>query len=107
MQVTLLIHSSGLDFTAQGLRHNITSPSEELSTSFRSAYSSTLKPYHSFIVKPVFSAAMSATPYRQDFYAKLADDQERGHQELRVWLGALEKQVGILKRFQERKEAKW
>jgi len=50
---------------------------------------------------------MSATPYRQDFYAKLADDQERGHQELRVWLGALEKQVGILKRFQERKEAKW
>lgn len=50
---------------------------------------------------------MSATPYRNDFYNKLADDQERGQQELLVWLAALEKQVAILKQFQARKEAKW
>lgn len=59
------------------------------------------------MVKPIFSAAMSATPYRQDFYAKLADDQDRGQKELRVWLDALERHVKILKQFQERKEAKW
>ena len=105
--MSLILVLSGLDFTAQGLRHNVTSPSEELSTSFRTAYASTLKPHHSFLVKPVFSAAMSATPYRTDFYNKLAADQERGQQELRVWLDALEKQVAILKQFQERKEAKW
>lgn len=58
-------------------------------------------------MKPVFSAAMSATPYRNDFYKKLADDQERGQRELRVWLAALEKQVAILKQFQTRKEARW
>jgi hypothetical protein len=97
----------GLDFTAQGLRENIKKPTEELSTSFRTAYASTLKPHHNFLVKPVFSAAMSATPYRNDFYKKLADDQERGQLELRVWLAALEKQVAILKQFQARKEAKW
>lgn len=98
---------SGLDFTAQGIRHNISNPSEELSTSFRHAYSSTLKPHHSFLVKPIFSAAMSATPYRNDFYNRLADDQQRGQAELKVWLAALEKQVSILKQFQQRKEAKW
>jgi hypothetical protein len=54
----------GLDFTAQALRHNISNPSVELSQSFRDAYGNTLKPHHSFIVKPIFSAAMSATPYR-------------------------------------------
>jgi hypothetical protein len=27
------------------------------------------------MVKPIFSAAMSATPYRKDFYGKLGSDE--------------------------------
>lgn len=101
------MNDSGLDFTAKALRQNVTLPSEELSTSFRNAYSTTLKQHHSFLIKPIFSAAMSATPYRKDFYAKLGDDTLKVEHELRLWLTALEKQVGILRGFQERKEAKW
>lgn len=96
-----------LDFTAQALRKNLSNPSEELSTSFRDAYGNTLKQYHSFLVKPIFSAAMSATPYRKDFYAKLGDNQDRVHKELSEWLAALEEQVSILKEFLGRKECKY
>lgn len=98
---------SGLDFTATALRANVAVATEELSTSFRNAYGTTLKKHHSFLVKPIFSAAMSATPYRKDFYAKLGQDRGKVEHELRVWLLALEKQVAILKGFQDRKEAKW
>lgn len=96
-----------LDFTSQGIRSNLQNPSDELSVSFRTAYGNTLKPHHSFMVKPIFSAAMSATPYRKDFYAKLGDDQAKVDEAAGKWLEALEKQVSILKQFQARKEAKW
>lgn len=59
------------------------------------------------MMKPLFSAAMSATPYKKDFYAKLGDDQRKVNQALDTWLSALEKQVVILKKFQATKEAKW
>lgn len=97
----------GLDFTAQALRNNISEPTTELSDSFRNAYGCTLKPYHSFIVKPIFSAAMSATPYRKDFYAKLVEDPVQCSAALEQWVEALEKRVAILKEFQARDEAKW
>ena len=45
----------GLNFTASALRRSVTNPSEELSTSFNTAYDGTLKKYHSFVVRPVFS----------------------------------------------------
>lgn len=98
---------SGLDFTCIALSQNIQITSEELSTSFRNAYGSTLKPHHSFMVKPIFSAAMSACPYRKDFYVKLGEDAEKVAAELRVWLAALEKLIAVLKGFLDRKEAKW
>ena len=101
------VFDSGLDFTAQALRHNLSNTSDELSASFRAAYTNTLKPHHSFLVKPVFSAAMSATPYRKDFYAKLSADEAKGQQALDVWLSALEERLTVLKEFQNRKEAKW
>jgi hypothetical protein len=104
---TLTPPISGLDFTAQALRANLANPSQELSDSFRGAYGQTLKPHHSFIIKPLFSAAMSATPYRKDFYKKLGDDETKVNEGLATWLGALEKVVGILKEFSARKEAKW
>lgn len=96
-----------MEFTCVALSQNVAKPTEELSDSFRSAYGVTLKPHHSFLVKPVFSAAMSACPYRKDFYAKLGSDQDKVAQEMRAYLAALDKIVGILKGFQQRKEAKW
>jgi hypothetical protein len=61
------------------------------------------------MVKPIFSAAMSACPYRKDFYNKLGgeSEQERVGSELKTWLAALEKIIAILKGFLDRKEAKW
>ncbi|OJJ60548.1 hypothetical protein ASPSYDRAFT_42303 [Aspergillus sydowii CBS 593.65] len=97
----------GLDFTAQSLRHNIDNASKELSDSFREAYGNTLKKHHSFIIKPIFSAAMSATPYRKDFYAKLGSDDAKVKAALEREVAALEERVTILKSFQDRKEAKW
>ncbi|RYP16542.1 hypothetical protein DL765_005103 [Monosporascus sp. GIB2] len=97
----------GLDFTCIALSQNVAKPSEELADSFRNAYGATLKPHHSFLVKPVFSAALSACPYRKAFYEKLGSDEAKVQSELRVYLAALEKVVGILKGFQDRKEAKW
>ncbi|WEW59119.1 hypothetical protein PRK78_004588 [Emydomyces testavorans] len=97
----------GLDFTAQSLRLNLSQPADELSTSFRAAYGNTLKPYHSWAIKPIFSAAMSATPYRKDFYAKLGDDVTKVQAAMDVEVGALEKVVKIVQEFQSRPEAKW
>lgn len=59
------------------------------------------------MVKPIFSAAMSACPYRKDFYVKLGDDNSKVEAALRVWLSALENLIAILKGFLDRKEAKW
>ncbi|KAJ5197804.1 uncharacterized protein N7498_006921 [Penicillium cinerascens] len=97
----------GLDFTAQALRHNLENPKEELSASFRHAYGGTLKPHHSWVIKPVFSAAMSATPYRADFYKKLGSDQSKVNTSMEKEVAALEKVVAILKTFQARKDAQW
>ncbi|PGG95491.1 hypothetical protein AJ79_10028 [Helicocarpus griseus UAMH5409] len=96
----------GLDFTAQALRHNIANPSDELSASFRAAYGETLKPHHSFVVKPIFSAAMSATPYRKDFYSKLGQDGAKAQEALEKSTAALERIVAILKTFLETPEVK-
>ncbi|KAM7207181.1 glycolipid transfer protein [Naviculisporaceae sp. PSN 640] len=96
----------GLEFTCKGLAANVANPSEELADSFRAAYGVTLKPHHSFMIKPIFSAAMSATPYRKDFYAKLGPE-DLVNAQLKEYLAALEKIVEILKEFLARKEAKW
>ncbi|KAM0273975.1 hypothetical protein ACHAQH_008067 [Verticillium albo-atrum] len=103
----LLWLTRGLEFTSIALSKNVANSSEELADSFRAAYSTTLKPHHSFIVKPIFSAAMSATPYRKDFYAKLGSDEAKVASDLRTYLASLEKIVAILKAFLETKDAKW
>jgi hypothetical protein len=59
------------------------------------------------MVKPIFSAAMSACPYRKDFYAKLGDDEGKVAEELKKWLAALLNIISILKTFLASKEAKW
>ncbi|SPQ23855.1 0d68da19-b312-4670-b8df-fc92ad39c4f0 [Thermothielavioides terrestris] len=97
----------GLEFTCLALSQNVANHDHELSDSFRNAYGATLKPHHSFLVKPVFSAAMSACPYRKDFYSKLGSDEEKVMEQLREYLAALDKIVAILKAFLDSKEAKW
>ncbi|EFW18121.1 hypothetical protein D8B26_004971 [Coccidioides posadasii str. Silveira] len=97
----------GLDFTAQALRLNLSDPAAELSTSFRAAYGTTLKPHHGLLVKPIFSAAMSATPYRKDFYAKLGQDATKVSTAMNIEITALEKVVGILHEFLKSPAAKW
>lgn len=97
----------GLEFTCIALSQNLANQSDELADSFRGAYGVTLKPHHSFLVKPIFSAAMSACPYRKDFYIKLGSDEEKVKEELREYLAALDKIVAILKAFLDSKEAKW
>ncbi|KAI5463067.1 glycolipid transfer protein domain-containing protein [Mariannaea sp. PMI_226] len=97
----------GLDFTYQALDHSIKNSSTELADSFRSAYGNTLKPHHGFLIKPVFSAAMSAVPYRKDFFAKLGDDPALVDEQFKVYLDALGKIVAILKAFVNSPEAKW
>lgn len=101
-----MVCDRGLEFTCIALSKNIGS-TEELADSFRGSYSVTLMRHHSFLVKPIFSAAMSACPYRKDFYAKLGDDEQKVQEELREYLAALDKIVNILKGFLESKEAKW
>ena len=58
------------------------------------------------MVKPIFSAAMSATPYRKEFYDKLGGDQEQVKAKMEAWLSALEQRVAILKTFQARPDVK-
>ena len=59
------------------------------------------------MIKPIFSAAMSAVPYRKDFYLKLGDDPEKVSEVLKVYLAALDKIVAIIKGFLALKEYKW
>jgi Glycolipid transfer protein (GLTP) len=91
----------GLDFCAQALRADINAGgSQELSTSFRGAYKTSLAPYHSFLV----------TPYRKDFAAKVAGDSSntsKAEEDMKVWVAALEERVAILLDFLGTKEAKW
>ncbi|KAK1928058.1 glycolipid transfer protein domain-containing protein [Papiliotrema laurentii] len=50
--MTWLLRS--LRFTSMGLRRNMTSEGEEVSTSMTWAYGETLKPYHGWAVRPIF-----------------------------------------------------
>ncbi|KAI0645880.1 glycolipid transfer protein [Trametes meyenii] len=100
----------GLSFTCKALQAAQADPSKELSAAFSDSYGATLKQFHSFIVKGVFSVAMKACPYRADFYAKLAADPAGGpsvpagklNEELNKWLAALSNIVIRLEDFYEK-----
>ena len=102
-----LTHPRGFDFTAQALRRSIADPNEELAKSFASAYEGSLKEWHNWFVQKAFGVAMSATPYRKDFYAKLGEDENVVAEAQEQWLKSLEEQVDILKAFQKTPEADW
>ena len=62
------------------------------------------------MIKPIFSAAMSATPYRKNLYEKMLGEgasPDTLSSEFEKWLSALESQVSTLKSFLASKDAKW
>ncbi|KAK3804929.1 MAG: glycolipid transfer protein domain-containing protein [Benniella sp.] len=89
----LLWLTRGLDFTLQSLERSEANPGEELSVSFNKGYENTLRPHHSFVVRPVFSLAMKSCPYRGAFYEKLGSDQELVKQDLSAYLAGLRRIV--------------
>ncbi|KAL1920878.1 uncharacterized protein VTP21DRAFT_11513 [Calcarisporiella thermophila] len=95
----LLWLKRGLDFTAQALRRSYDNPSEELSVSFTKAYEGSLRAHHGMLVRPVFTLAMKACPYRKDFFSKLGPDNEQTRTQMVTWLSGLEKCVQILNTF--------
>ncbi|KAJ7451739.1 glycolipid transfer protein [Mycena galericulata] len=99
----------GLSFTCKALQNAQANKSEELAVAFNKSYEVTLKKFHNFVVKRIFSVAMKACPYRADFYAKLAADpaggppasDEKLNEELNKWLEALSSIVARLESFYE------
>jgi len=100
----------GLSFTCKALQSAQTNHSEELSVAFTKGYEESLKQFHNFVVKGIFSVAMKACPYRKDFYAKLAADPDGGpsvqsdklDEELNKWLAALDAIVKRMVQFYEK-----
>ncbi|KAL7752730.1 hypothetical protein RI367_001732 [Sorochytrium milnesiophthora] len=89
----------GLEFTARAMRLNVSESTQELSESFTKSYEETLKQYHNMLVRPVFTLAMKACPYRKDFYEKLGKDQAKVSTQMNEWLGALENILNVLNKF--------
>ncbi|KAI0256346.1 glycolipid transfer protein [Lactifluus subvellereus] len=95
----------GLQFTCKALQGAQANTSEELAVAFGKAYDVTLKAFHNFVVKGIFSVAMKACPYRADFFNKLKADPAGGspasddhvNEALNNWLAALD---GIVTRLQ-------
>lgn len=78
------------------LRYNINS-TDELSVSFNKAYQETLSKHHSFLVRPVFSLAMSACPTRASFYEKLGEgDVEKCKIQIDAWVQGLEDKLKLV-----------
>jgi len=91
----------GLHFTLVGLQRSHKDKDEELAVSFNKSYEQTLKQHHSFVVRPVFTLAMKACPYRKDFYAKLGSPPEKVDEELKKWLEALDAIIQRMQGFYE------
>ncbi|KAG6831724.1 hypothetical protein H0H87_004275 [Tephrocybe sp. NHM501043] len=99
----------GLSFTCKALQNLQANKNEELAKAFSNSYDNTLKKFHNFVVKGIFSVAMKACPYRADFYTKLAADPSGGapatpeklDEELNKWLAALAAIVAKVQAFYE------
>jgi len=95
----------GLSFTCRALQNLQANATEEVTAAFSQAYDVTLKTFHNFMVKGLFSIAMKACPYRVDFFNKLKADPAGGtpasdehmNESLNKWLAALD---GIVSRLQ-------
>jgi len=89
----------GQQFTCIALQRSIADNKEELAVSFTKGYEQSLRQYHSFVVRPIFSLAMKACPNRTDFYPKLGSPPEKVETELAAWLKGLDNIVTHLQDF--------
>lgn len=48
----------GLTFTLEALQYTVAHPTEELAKAFAESYSKTLKQFHNFVVKGIFSVRL-------------------------------------------------
>ncbi|KAG0232746.1 glycolipid transfer protein domain-containing protein [Mortierella sp. GBAus27b] len=103
----LLWLTRGLDFTLQSLERSEANATEELSVSFTKGYENTLRPHHGMLVRPIFTMAMKACPYRNDFYGKLGTDQTQVKQDLSTYLGGLRTVVTNIQSFYVAKNIKF
>ncbi|KAG8723970.1 hypothetical protein FRC12_020462 [Ceratobasidium sp. 428] len=92
----------GLSFTCVALQKSQANKDHELAQSFGTAYETTLKPHHNFVVKGAFAVAMKACPYRKDLYGKLGSPPEKVDKELDEWLAALHSIVTRMQAFYEK-----
>ncbi|KAF9527325.1 glycolipid transfer protein domain-containing protein [Crepidotus variabilis] len=100
----------GLSFTCKALQNAQANKDQELAQNFTKSYEDTLKKFHNFVVKGIFTVAMKACPYRKDFYEKLASDpsggppatQDKLNTELDKWLAALSSIVTRMENFYEK-----
>ncbi|KAJ2698932.1 hypothetical protein H4R19_005563 [Coemansia spiralis] len=95
----LLWLKRGLELTALGLKRNLDNSEEELSASFTEAYNKTLKQFHGFIVKNMFSVAMLACPDRKTFYLKIGGGKDNAKEQLDEWVQALQELLNQLNIF--------
>jgi len=95
----------GFAFTCKALQIAQADKTLELKSAFQKSYADTLGKHHTFLMKPAFTLALNACPYRADFYGELAKDpngvsalsQDVLGEELDKWLAAL---AAIVKRLQ-------
>ncbi|KAI8976030.1 glycolipid transfer protein domain-containing protein [Pilobolus umbonatus] len=95
----LLWLTRGLDFTAQALSRSLEDPSEELTVSFTKSYEATLKKFHSFVIRPVFTLAMKACPNRKGFYEKLDVVTDDSRAQMKEWVQALQQIIYTIQEF--------
>jgi len=97
----------GLSFTCRALQNAQANPEEELAAVFAKSYDVTLKPFHNFFIKGIFSLAMNACPHRVEFFDKLKANPAGGpptsdkhlNKSLNKWLTALDRIVTRLQKF--------
>lgn len=58
----------GLSFTCKALQNAQANQSEELATAFTKSYEGTLKKYHNFVVKGVFSVRRTISPFQNNLF---------------------------------------
>ncbi|TDL26034.1 het-c2 protein [Rickenella mellea] len=100
----------GQSFTCKALQATQADKQKGLSDAFNESYEKTLKPHHSFLIRPVFAVAMKACPQRDGLYTKLKEDKSGGvaasqdvlDTELDKWLASLEQIVQRVDAFYEK-----
>eukprot|EP00002_Diphylleia_rotans_P025980 TRINITY_DN5157_c0_g1_i1.p1 TRINITY_DN5157_c0_g1~~TRINITY_DN5157_c0_g1_i1.p1 ORF type:complete len:204 (-),score=59.83 TRINITY_DN5157_c0_g1_i1:103-714(-) len=96
----LLWLKRALEFIAKLLQEVLAKP-DELTTLASNAYYATLANYHGWVVRGVFTMALSAVPYRKDFLEKLGKGNTEAVtlQDMKAFLDAFLPTIEIINSF--------